>query len=236
MLTESRKFDYTIIPLVIANLSPLYGVLFEDWSIFQVMFLFWSETAIIGLFSAFKLIKVIGPLAIVAIPFFSFHFGMFMFGHLTFIYTMFGTGTNYSSFIPPLSLILESLNGLELSILLLFISHGISFYVNFIQKGEYLLAKENKQAISPYGRVVVMHLTIIFGGWIILGLHSPVGALVLLVIGKIVLDINSHLRAHKKVQAALNATAPQISPLQFFNLAIQDIAKQKPQSEQSHDN
>lgn len=151
---EQKNFDYTLIPLVLANLAPLYGVLFQDWSVFQVMFLFWAETAIVGFYSGLKFIKTNWILAIVGIPFFIFHFGMFMFGHLTFIYALFYTGTNYSGLLPPLSLLRESATGLELPILLLLISHGISFYVNFLKKGEYLKARNNVRTITVWSRSV----------------------------------------------------------------------------------
>ena len=51
---------------------------------------------------------------------------------------------------------------------------------------------------SPYGRIVVLHLAIIFGGFAVQALGSSVGLLVLLIIGKIVIDASLHVRAHKK--------------------------------------
>jgi hypothetical protein len=47
---------------------------------------------------------------------------------------------------------------------------------------------------QPYARVVVLHLAILFGGWIALALGSNVGVLMLLIAGKTVLDLSLHLR------------------------------------------
>ena len=53
--------------------------------------------------------------------------------------------------------------------------------------------------MAPYGRIILMHVTIIFGGWLILALGAPILALVLLIGLKIVSDA----RAHHKEHAAL---------------------------------
>jgi len=37
----------TIIALIVANLVPLVGILFFDWSLFTIMFFFWLESAVI---------------------------------------------------------------------------------------------------------------------------------------------------------------------------------------------
>ena len=53
------------------------------------------------------------------------------------------------------------------SIAALFISHGVSFFTNFIGEREYEGATVSGLMAAPYHRVMVMHLTLIFGGWII---------------------------------------------------------------------
>ena len=50
---------------------------------------------------------------------------------------------------------------------------------------------------EPYKRVIVLHLTIIFGGWlIILLLGSPLPALILLIILKTSVDLRVHRQEH----------------------------------------
>ena len=78
----------------------------------------------------------------------------------------------------------------------LFLSHGASFFLNYLGKREYLTASAAKQMFAPYGRVVMLHLTIIFGAFLIAFLGAPIGALLVLVVVKTVLDLSLHLREH----------------------------------------
>lgn len=50
---------------------------------------------------------------------------------------------------------------------------------------------------APYKRIMVMHLMLIFGGWIILLLKTPMAALALLVLLKTALDFNAHRKEHE---------------------------------------
>src|SRR3989338_5535015 len=106
---EIGKRDISTISLIIANLIPLMGVLFFNWSLFSILILYWVESAVIGFYTILKMIvssvfskgerkfsnKLMQTRAvnilykafmiIFQIPFFSIHYGMFMFGHLIFI-------------------------------------------------------------------------------------------------------------------------------------------------------
>ena len=50
--------------------------------------------------------------------------------------------------------------------------------------------------MPPYGRIILMHVTIIFGGWLVLALGAPVMALVLLIVLKIISDVRAHDKEH----------------------------------------
>jgi hypothetical protein len=78
----------------------------------------------------------------------------------------------------------------------LFISHGASFFLNYIGRGEYLTATAPGQMGAVYGRVVVLHLTIIFGSMFVAFLGAPIAALLVLVVLKSALDLGLHLRRH----------------------------------------
>lgn len=79
----------------------------------------------------------------------------------------------------------------------LFLSHGASFLFNYIGRGEYITASPTGQMGAPYGRVVVLHLTILFGAFAVAFLGSPVGALLILVGLKTAFDLGLHLRQHR---------------------------------------
>ena len=78
----------------------------------------------------------------------------------------------------------------------LFTSHGVSFAVNFIARREYEGETVTGLMSAPYRRIIVMHLTIIFGGWILLALKSPVPALALSILLKLAVDLGAHRREH----------------------------------------
>jgi hypothetical protein len=79
----------------------------------------------------------------------------------------------------------------------LFISHGASFLFTYLGRGEYLRTSAPAQMVAPYGRVVVLHLTIIFGAFVAALLGAPIGALVILVVLKTLLDLRIHLATHR---------------------------------------
>lgn len=79
----------------------------------------------------------------------------------------------------------------------LFISHGASFLFNYIGRREYLTKSPAQQMAAPYSRVVVLHLTIIFGGMVVAFLGAPIGALLVLVGLKTAFDLSLHLREHR---------------------------------------
>ncbi len=183
-----------------ANLVPLIGVLFFDWSLFTIMFVFWMESAVIGFFNILKLVIVANILSIIMVPFFVVHYGAFMSGHLVFIFALFSPEeASFSGFFPPPDLLASHIMKVWPAFLGVCLSHGISFSYNFIGKKEFRRSTPEKQMMAPYGRIILMHLTIIFGGWLILALGAPILALVLL----IVLKVASDVRAHEKEHAAL---------------------------------
>jgi hypothetical protein len=55
-----------------------------------------------------------------------------------------------------------------------------------------------KQMFQPYGRLVILHITIIFGAFAVIGLGQPVALVALLVILKTAVDLLFHLREHAR--------------------------------------
>ena len=102
--------NLSIATLIAANLVPVAGVLFWQWDSFSVIYLFWLENVIIGLFNVSRMvvrtyshpIELAMPLFIA--PFFLFHYGAFCTGHGTFVVSLFGDGIQ-ASFSDPLSLL-----------------------------------------------------------------------------------------------------------------------------------
>jgi hypothetical protein len=153
------------------------------------------------------------------VPFFCVHYGIFWLGHGFFLmllpaFGMFGAAFPPSEFgVSPVG------NGLPFEALFdrdagggafgivdtrailfagaaMFVSHGVSFATNYIGRGEYLRTTAVSRMAAVYGRVVVLHLAILFGAFAIAALGAPIWILVILVIGKTLLDLRLHEREH----------------------------------------
>ena len=196
----------SVIALVLANLVPAFGVLFLHWEVFPLMFLFWSENVIIGVLNVLKMLTAnpespvswAGKLFI--IPFFCVHYGMFTFVHGIFVIGLFGGGFKPGAGFPTLVTFWRTAheNYLGWAILGLALSRGISFVTNYLVSGEYKRASLPQLMQQPYGRIVVLHLAILGGGFLVMALHSPELGLLLLVALKIALDLRGHFAERKK--------------------------------------
>ena len=80
----------------------------------------------------------------------------------------------------------------------LFLSHGASFLLNYVGNGEYLRTSAPRQVGSAYGRVVVLHLTILIGAFVVAFLGAPIGALIVLATLKTAFDLGLHRREHAR--------------------------------------
>lgn len=129
--------------------------------------------------------------------FFTIHYGIFWFVHGVFVFVLpaFGTDLDVGDGASAFGELEWSY--VALAAVALFISHGASFVLNYVGRGEYLSASPSGQMAAAYGRVVVLHLTIIFGALVVAFLGAPIGALLILVGLKTSFDLGLHLREHR---------------------------------------
>jgi hypothetical protein len=219
-LSKKYWLDLPVVALLAANAIPLFGVLFLGWDAFYVVLLYWTENIVIGFYNVLKMVfaAVPHPIAhlgkLFLIPFFIIHYGGFTAVHGFFVLALFhkdGQGPPMGRMDWPCFLVFVQMlfnvirymysvipPQVRLAVLALFISHGVSFVQNYLLKGEYATAKPDKLMGSPYGRVVVMHIAILAGGFLTMAIGSPAPLLVVLVVLKTILDVNLHNREHKK--------------------------------------
>ena len=213
MVVESRTakiktglnfLSLSSVSLIAANLVPLAGAIFLDWSVFLIIFLFWIENLIIGIFNVVKILLAQGKdsttsAKLFAAPFFLIHYGGFCAGHGVFVISVFGRWANadlknFHNFIQEIFIDEKAVY----AVIALFFSHGLSLIYNYVLKGEHKLATVNKVMMAPYPRIVVLHLTIIFGALLVSLLKAPQAGLALLVILKIGVDLSAHLRERSR--------------------------------------
>ncbi len=195
--------------LVCANLVPVYGVLVLGWEVFPLVLLFWLENVVIGVFNVLRLLCVRtgdgeAPTAkLFAVPFFTLHYGIFTLVHGVFVFVLFAQGM-FDGFGSPLGLVSSAGDALthwklQWPLVALVGSHLFSFVVNFLLGGGYRRSSLTKVMARPYGRVVVLHVAILIGGFFAQALGSPIWALFLLIGLKLALDVRAHLRANASV-------------------------------------
>lgn len=161
--------------------------------------------------------------AAVLVPFFVMHYGIFWVVHGVFVFTlplflgMSGVVDDAGRFPPLPGSIPGSFDpfapadtdggvrwgAVAFGALGLALSHGASFVLNYLGRGEFRRTSPGAQAVAPYGRVIVLHLTIILGVIVSSLLGSPIGALVVLIAVKTIVDLGLHLAGHRRLGSAV---------------------------------
>ena len=201
---------WAVVALVVANLIPLIGVLFFGWSVWNILVIYWLENGIVGLINVLKMAVATGDevtpgvtfmvngrpatsaTKMGLIPFFIVHYGIFWFVHGIFVLTL------------PAFFSLMSDDGMTLDLgpvvfaaLGLAISHGLSFWWNFLHGGEYRRTAAAALMFAPYKRLVALHITIIFGAFAVMFTGAPAAAVAVLVAIKTAIDLGLHLAEHR---------------------------------------
>lgn len=148
----------------------------------------------------------------VLVPFFVVHYSIFCLVHGVFVVAFFdqrdgiagghfGLTSGFASLgnIPHFGWAVAGLTG----------SHLYSFVRNYFGGGEYRRTVLPALMLQPYGRIIVLHLAILFGGFIAMAMGSNVGILVLLTVGKTLVDLALHLRERRRNAASSKAILPE---------------------------
>lgn len=208
------------IGLVVANLIPLFGVLFGGWNAHSLLVVYWLESAVVGVESLFKILRAkgddhpeelpqmsfndtsvnafVGQAKRAIASFFVFHYGMFWLVHGVFVLLFPGIGG-----MDPVSL-----GVVPLAAAGLVLYHALSYHLNYIGGREYERTGPVTQMVEPYKRVFVLHLTILLGFFGIALVGAPVGALAVMVLVKTALDFWGHWREHERARERPIPTPP----------------------------
>ncbi len=186
-----------IIALISMNAVPLFGVLFWQWQSFDLIFLYWLENIIIGIFTLIRFIirpyahpvEAIFPLFFA--PFFAIHYGMFCYAHGSFLIHMFGKdilGDLVNMGIVDLILPIIEQRYLIWAVAALFLYQLIDWIRDNHLHG---LGSDGIKDLmtAPYRRIIVLHITIIGTGFLLSVLQEPVAGLVLMIVLKTGFDI-----------------------------------------------
>lgn len=213
--TDGSGYSPPIIALLAANIITIILAVLENWDLATVLFIYWAQSIIIGIFAVISILfsdtstlladlnksladngrkptytgSAVWIYKGAMAGFFTLHYGIFHWAYYSFIVE--------SGIFGPVDL---SNWGLWASCFLFFGNHLYSYLYH--RRGERQGARFITEAfITPYNRIIPMHLTIIFGSMVILGLGllgitTVLPVLVLFLIIKTYTDIAMHLRKH----------------------------------------
>lgn len=204
-----------------------WGVLVLGWSPFVVMALFWFENVVIGVLNVVKILAAGARLAGVAgfvgavaeAAFFTVHYGLFTAVHGVFVVALFGgdeigrnalNGGLFGSAAAMARYLFADREGwiAALSIVLLHASGLVQWLAR--TRAAPLALKELMSA--PYGRIVVLHVTLIASGFLVMALKAPVAGALLLVGLKLAYDLFALRRVAEKSEPAPAQAATAVMP------------------------
>lgn len=212
---RKARVTLSLAVLLIANLLPLVGVALWGWKLFDLIVIYWLETLVIGGFGVMQMALTTGWFALFVVPFFIVHFGGFMAGHFVFLNVMFGDNAGKSfSAIPGRLHDMIVADGLWVALIGLAISHGLGFLFGFLlpwlrrrwqggRPGEEAdPASAGNVMFGPYKRVVIMHVSILFGAFFVTVFGNNFAFLALLVVLKTASDLYALRRQWKGEERA----------------------------------
>jgi hypothetical protein len=217
-MNDERVPERPMWPALVAlslNLIPVAGVVLWGWSAFALIFLYWLENLVIGVRTLASMgasgIANGGEDAVAAVPFgafFTFHYGMFCFVHGIFVVVLFGPGM--SGFAPAGLLdaaqaLLKSEPGLGIGLASVVLWQAVQFAL-FLIRGEARDAHPLGLMATPYPRIIILHVTIICGGFLLKLLNEPLAGLILLALIKSAFDVAEAMG--KKIGPVINLGLP----------------------------
>lgn len=211
MISPGLQKKVGLAAVVVGNLVPLFGVMVWGWDIFSLFFLYWAENVVIGLYTVMAILcagvftgGVLGFVSgLFRAAFFTVHYGMFCYVHIFIAAELFGgdSGPDLSS---PAD-ILDFLRGLGVAgfywaLAGLAVAQGFQAYDSL--RMEYAGKDSRKDMAAqimtaPYGRIFVLHIAILLGGFLAQMLGGPASALAVLTGLKTLYDVKTFKSGEK---------------------------------------
>ncbi|RUT35034.1 hypothetical protein EMQ25_03520 [Arsenicitalea aurantiaca] len=192
--------------MLAANMLPVVGVFTAGWDAFSVVVFYWCETLIVAFWSLVRLgaatkgnilDKLTQPLLV------TLHAGAFMYVHLILIHSAFGghPGASFGA-VPGLVFARVMEQGLWVPLAGLFAVRGI------LTLFELRTPPESHPVMGLYVRIVVMQLTVIFGGFLAFIIGTVAGVILLAVVKSVADLLAEPIIAWLRKMEPGNATPP----------------------------
>jgi hypothetical protein len=203
-----RLLSLSALILVVTNLIPLAGVLYWNWDLFLLLILYWFDTAIIGFWMMVQALRE-PPAGVhraavgLGIVFITFHAGLFMTVHFIFLWSLFSGAwrTRVDGVDGFVSVVIVG-TGLWIPIVAMFIGRGLVTLVDLRKAYAWVMSTTTVEPDLPgdassrrkvaihafYARIVVMHLTILGGAFLMQSVGS-IAPLIILIALKTAIDL-----------------------------------------------
>lgn len=185
-LIESRPA--AIATALFGNLIPAVGVAFLGWSASQILILYWIENVILGLLTIPRIVAAgRGQSRGVGLAlFFVAHYGLFCLGHLVFVVVLVaGLVSGGDDLVTDTG----DLRGFQLAVVAVAGLHLFSQIREWWLPKRWREAEPGAEMFRPYGRIFVLHLTVLLGAWLIVGSGAPAATILLLCALKAALEL-----------------------------------------------
>lgn len=199
--------------LLLANFIPLLGVLFRGWDVANILHLYWAENVAFGLITILRILTnrhtpgALPGLVFMSV-FFTVHYGFFCYGHAMFVFGgliggggLFDASDNAAAYLRDHWYVVAGFFG----------SHLVSYFLNYLGRGEAKEMEPGKVMFLPYRRIVVLHVTIILGGMAVMALGNSAALVAVLVIAKTAGDLFLHFKEHENGDS-VDGTSGQRTP------------------------
>lgn len=176
---------YLLFILYLGKVSPL-----------SILFVYFLETIIIGVFNALKMFCSLiftNSSGYILIPFFLFHYGFFIAIQSIFAFALFGINDN-SVFKEPFYIlenyaIIINLADMKYVLPAIIFTHIGKFFTDFIHHKKYLQFSANELMTKPYIRIFIQQFVVIISFFfMVLGKAGAIAA-VLLILFRLIIDL-----------------------------------------------
>jgi hypothetical protein len=210
LISARIKFPKPLIPsiifLILADVFPVFGILFWGWDLFPLMTLIWLENLVVMLFTIAKMLvsspgnRVNWWKKLYLIPLFCLQYTFYMLLCGVVIFFLFRGNYQPDATFPDIPVIFQVFKDYQLvwGVLALLISHGVSFYQNYLGKAEYKKSAPDELMFEQFCRIAILQAVLLLAGYLVEKMGSITIALIFLFLLKTYLDIGAHVRQHKK--------------------------------------
>lgn len=211
------------IPLVLANLVPVFGVLFWGWTAFPVFFFYWLESIVFVFFILLRIAKITAPemrlRALVGSLIFSLFFLALQLKAILWLFSTFprywwypaeictSVGYKVLTCTPFTGPVRDLSPEIWAGLLVFFVSHGFSHLQNFLKKREFLNITGEKEYFKEFFvRTVGFQLVLAFGAAVATMSGSYMPALIFFILTKTIIDARMHIKKHMKLASLAPST------------------------------